>query len=80
MTLEITGVIVDHEDPSRSLANVNGKSVRAGAAVDGKGLVKVHRVERSVVWFLYKGEVIRHAVGRVRSKGKRGGRAASHRR
>jgi len=75
MTLEITGVIVDHEAPSRSLANVNGKSVRVGAAVDGKGLVKVQRVEASTVWFLYKGEVIRHEVGRVRSKQSKGKRA-----
>ncbi len=76
MHFEISGVIVDHENPARSLGNVNGKSVRAGEPVDGKGLVTVERITRAAVFFRYKGEVIQRAVGRVKgsAKPRKGGR------
>ncbi len=76
MSFEISGVIVDYQNPSRSLANVNGKSVHVGAVADGKGLVRLQRVERHAVWFAYKDELIRRPVGRVKSKQKHGGHAA----
>jgi len=64
MHWEISGVIVDHENAARSLANVNGKSVRVGDTADGKGEVQIHQITRDAVYFLYKGEVIQHVVGR----------------
>ncbi len=80
MSFEISGVIVDHENPQRSLANVNGKSVRAGDAIDAKGRVKIHRVERHTVYFAYKGEIIKHVVGRKKVATKRGKRSSRKRR
>ncbi|MDJ0522992.1 MAG: hypothetical protein QNJ90_13060 [Planctomycetota bacterium] len=71
MHFEITGVIVDHENPARSIANVNGKSVRAGDPVDGKGLVTVGAITRHSVSFEYKGEVINRVVGRMKASAKK---------
>ena len=71
MHFEISGVIVDHEHAERSLANVNGKSVRVGDPADSKALVSVQQITRDAVFFLYKEEVIQRAVGREKVTGKK---------
>jgi Tfp pilus assembly protein PilO len=72
MHFEITGVIVDHENAQRSIANVNGKSLRVGDAVDSKTLVKIEAITRHSVSFRYKDEVIKRGVGRAKASGKPG--------
>ncbi len=68
MTFNITGVIVDHSQPKRSLAVINGAYVRAGDRLDEEGLVQVERVGTASVHFRYKGLVIEVETGKDKEK------------
>ena len=60
----ITGVIVHHTDPYRSLATVNGQRVRVGDVIKDRGGARVERITRREVFFDYKGEIIPVSVSR----------------
>ena len=54
----VTGVIVHHKDPYRSMAVVNDERVQVGDVIKDRGGARVERIERRQVFFDYQGEVI----------------------
>ncbi|MDA1194837.1 MAG: hypothetical protein O2894_06600 [Planctomycetota bacterium] len=62
MTFKIGGRIVDRENPARSVVQINGKYLRVGDPIDGKGLVRLLEIGLDSVAFGYKDETIRRGV------------------
>lgn len=71
MSFKITGVIVDEGDPDRSLACINGAFLRSGDPVGEDGLTTIHSIEKDVVNFAFKGEVVPRETGQGASSGPR---------
>ena len=60
--VHVTGVIVNANQPTQSVALVNGEVRRIGEALDNKGEIKIIAIAREGVDFSFQGEVIR--IGR----------------
>ena len=58
LTFRVTGTIIDHRNPSRSVAVVNKRPVRPGQTMKESDEVRVERVERGKVYFAFRGEVL----------------------
>ena len=56
--IHITAVILNPNQPSQSVALINGKSLRVGDALDEGGQVQVQGIARDGVQFVYMGETI----------------------
>jgi hypothetical protein len=56
LAIQITGTIVHREDPSRSVALVNGHTVRVGDVLDEAGNLSVTAIDGEKIVFSYQGE------------------------
>ncbi len=57
--IQVTGLIVTTLEPSRSVALVNGRTMKVGDSLDGKGDVVVLSIDKDGVEFGYQGERIK---------------------
>ncbi|MFM8385360.1 MAG: hypothetical protein ACKOCB_00875 [Planctomycetia bacterium] len=65
IAVSITGMIVSEDQPSRSVATINGRHRKVGEAIDEAGLVVVQAIRRDAVDFAYKGEVFTRTRARA---------------
>lgn len=57
-SVHVTGVMVNPIEPAQSVGLVNGKVTRVGETVDPKNEVKVGKIRREGIEFVYQGESI----------------------
>jgi hypothetical protein len=58
LNIKVTGSIVNPEDPSRSVAVINGKPFYAGDRLVTGGEVTVRAIRRDAVEFVFRGDSI----------------------